>query len=72
MYASSDVAASSSFSTVICVLVPAWRFSMIGVIDASDRFLFGTLEPIARVGRGAHLALAVFVGRTRLIDNTRL
>lgn len=29
----------------------------------------GTLQPLAKVRRGAHLALAVFVGRTRLIDN---
>ncbi len=28
-----------------------------------------TLQPVATVRRGCHLALAVFVGRTRLIDN---
>jgi len=28
-----------------------------------------TLKPAARPGRGAHMALAVFIGRTRLIDN---
>lgn len=31
-----------------------------------------TLEPLTRVSRGAHAALAVFFGKTRLIDNSRL
>lgn len=31
-----------------------------------------TLEPAIRVTRGIHMALAVFVGKTRLIDNARL
>jgi pantoate--beta-alanine ligase len=31
-----------------------------------------TLVPAARVGCGTHMALAVFVGKTRLIDNGRL
>jgi pantoate--beta-alanine ligase len=31
-----------------------------------------TLMPVARVARGTHLALAVSVGTTRLIDNARL
>ena len=31
-----------------------------------------TLHPVKRVTRGTHLALAVRVGRTRLIDNARL
>jgi pantoate--beta-alanine ligase len=31
-----------------------------------------TLQPVRHVNRGTHLALAVFVGRTRLIDNFRL
>jgi pantoate--beta-alanine ligase len=31
-----------------------------------------TLAPVARVARGTHLALAVAVGPTRLIDNARL
>lgn len=30
------------------------------------------LEPVKRVRRGHHLALAVFIGKTRLIDNGRL
>jgi pantoate--beta-alanine ligase len=31
-----------------------------------------TLKPVARAGRGVHLVLAVFVGKTRLIDNARI
>jgi pantoate--beta-alanine ligase len=31
-----------------------------------------TLEPVKRVKPGTHMALAVFFGRTRLIDNARL
>lgn len=31
-----------------------------------------TLDPRRRVGRGAHMALAVFIGGTRLVDNSRL
>jgi len=31
-----------------------------------------TLSPVKKVTRGAHMALAVFVGRTRLIDNAQL
>ena len=30
------------------------------------------LSPVAKVARGAHVALAVFVGKTRLIDNAQL
>ncbi len=31
-----------------------------------------TLEPVAQIKPGAHMALAVFFGRTRLIDNAKL
>jgi pantoate--beta-alanine ligase len=31
-----------------------------------------TLRPVSKVTRGTHMALAVFVGGTRLIDNARL
>jgi pantoate--beta-alanine ligase len=31
-----------------------------------------TLNPVSRVGRGARMALAVFIGKTRLIDNGRI
>jgi pantothenate synthetase len=30
------------------------------------------LQPVAKVARGTHMALAVFFGKTRLIDNARL
>lgn len=41
-------------------------------LDYVEFFDPETLSPVAKVARGAHLALAVFVGRTRLIDNDRL
>lgn len=31
-----------------------------------------TLHPVSQVKRGTHMALAVFIGKTRLIDNARL
>ncbi len=45
---------------------PAARVDYIEFFDAD------TLEPVKRVTRGTHMALAVFIGRTRLIDNARL
>jgi pantoate--beta-alanine ligase len=45
---------------------PAARIDYIEFFDAQ------TLQPSATVKRGTHLALAVFVGRTRLIDNSPL
>ncbi|PYM10492.1 MAG: pantoate--beta-alanine ligase, partial [Verrucomicrobia bacterium] len=45
---------------------PAARVDYIEFLDPE------TLLPVARVKRGTHLALAVFVGKTRLIDNGRL
>lgn len=41
-------------------------------LDYVEFFDGGTLEPVAEVQKGAHMALAVFVGRTRLIDNGRM
>jgi pantothenate synthetase len=38
-------------------------------LDYVEFFAPDTLEPLERAGRGGHLALAVFFGRTRLIDN---
>jgi pantothenate synthetase len=35
-------------------------------------FNLGTLEPVSQVKRGTQMALAVFFGKTRLIDNTQL
>jgi pantoate--beta-alanine ligase len=41
-------------------------------VDYIEFFDADTLQPSAVVTRGAHMALAVFVGKTRLIDNARL
>lgn len=45
---------------------PAARVDYIAFFDPVS------LEPVTRVRRGTHLALAVYVGKTRLIDNARL
>jgi len=41
-------------------------------VDYLEFFNPQTLQPAATVKRGAHLALAVYVGKTRLIDNGRV
>ncbi len=41
-------------------------------LDYVEFFDPETLEPASRVQRGCHVALAVFIGRTRLIDNARI
>jgi len=41
-------------------------------LDYVEFFEPDTLAPVAKVSRGAHMALAVFIGKTRLIDNARL
>jgi pantoate--beta-alanine ligase len=41
-------------------------------VDYIEFFDAATLRPAAHVRRGTHLALAVFVGQTRLIDNASL
>jgi pantoate--beta-alanine ligase len=41
-------------------------------LDYAEFFEPDTLLPVSKVTRGTHLALAVFVGKTRLIDNGRL
>jgi pantoate--beta-alanine ligase len=41
-------------------------------LDYMEFFEPDTLAPVAKVTRGAHMALAVFVGKTRLIDNAKL
>ena len=41
-------------------------------LDYVEFFDPDTLVPVPKVTRGAHMALAVFIGKTRLIDNTRL
>ena len=41
-------------------------------LDYVEFFEPDTLLPVLKVTRGAHMALAVFVGKTRLIDNAQL
>jgi len=41
-------------------------------LDYAEFFDPETLAPLTKVSRGAHMALAVFVGRARLIDNAQL
>lgn len=41
-------------------------------LDYVEFFNPGTLLPTLKVTTGTHMALAVFIGRTRLIDNARL
>lgn len=41
-------------------------------LDYVEFFNPETLEPVKQVKRGSHMALAVFFGKTRLIDNGRL
>lgn len=41
-------------------------------LDYVEFFDGDTLEPVKTVRRGTHMALAVFIGKTRLIDNGRL
>jgi pantoate--beta-alanine ligase len=41
-------------------------------VDYVEFFHPDTLQTAGKVGRGDHMALAVFVGKTRLIDNARL
>jgi len=45
---------------------PAARLDYVEFFDAE------TLAPVSRVVRGTQMALAVFVGKTRLIDNARM
>jgi pantoate--beta-alanine ligase len=41
-------------------------------VDYVEFFEPMTLQPVSKVVRGVHMALAVFIGKTRLIDNSRL
>ena len=41
-------------------------------LDYVEFFDPATLEPVTQVKRGTHMALAVFFGQTRLIDNAGL
>ena len=41
-------------------------------LDYIEFFEPDTLSPVSKVTRGAHMSLAVFLGKTRLIDNAIL
>ncbi len=41
-------------------------------LDYVEFFEPDTLSPVSKVTRGTHMALAAFIGKTRLIDNARL
>jgi len=41
-------------------------------LDYVEFFEPDTLKPLAKVSRGTHMALAVFIGKTRLIDNAEI
>ncbi len=41
-------------------------------LDYVELFKPDTLSPVSKVMRGTHIALAVFIGKTRLIDNASL
>jgi pantoate--beta-alanine ligase len=41
-------------------------------LDYVEFFEPDTLTPVSKVKRGTHVALAVFIGKTRLIDNSQL
>jgi pantoate--beta-alanine ligase len=41
-------------------------------LDYVEFFEPETLSPVSKVSRGTYMALAVFIGKTRLIDNARL
>jgi pantoate--beta-alanine ligase len=43
-----------------------------GRLDYVEFFESDALSPVSKVVRGTHMALAVFVGKTRLIDNAQL
>ena len=41
-------------------------------LDYVEFFALETLSPVSKISRGSQIALAVFVGKTRLIDNAKL
>ena len=44
----------------------------LAILDYIEFFHPKTLEPVKQVKRGTHMALAIYLGKTRLIDNGRL
>jgi pantoate--beta-alanine ligase len=66
--AKKPIAAARLKSTVhkIVASAPAARLDYVEFFDPT------TLVPVKQAKRGTHMALAVFVGKTRLIDSARL
>jgi pantoate--beta-alanine ligase len=50
----------------VIITTPAARLDYVEFFNAE------TLSPVTKVSRGTHMALAVFIGKTRLIDNAIL
>jgi len=66
---SSKAIAAGRLKAIVRTLVkrePAARLDYVEFFDPDS------LAPVAKVGQGTHMALAVFIGKTRLIDNSRL
>jgi len=61
-----DVAALQSVMKNVIAAAPHAKVDYVEVVDAA------TLEPVKKIARTALVALAVFVGDTRIIDNTVL
>ncbi len=61
-----DAAAVLARAQRVCEAEPLARLDYAELVDAE------TLEPVARLERAALLALAVYIGKTRLIDNAVL
>jgi pantoate--beta-alanine ligase len=76
----SDVAAERFDEAVVCWLASALKRRLAALIEEApdarldyiEFFETATLAPLGRVRRGARMALAVFLGETRLIDNGSL
>ena len=66
---SSKAIAASRLKGVVRKLVKRQPDARLDYVEFFDP---DSLAPVARVGQGTHMALAVFIGKTRLIDNSRL
>jgi pantoate--beta-alanine ligase len=61
--------AAGRLAKTVKAIVSAERDARLDYVEFFDP---NTLKPVATVTRGTQMALAVFVGKTRLIDNARL
>jgi len=66
---SKEAIPSSRLKAELKWLIETRPAARVDYIEFFDPEIF---QPVANVQRGAHIALAVFVGKTRLIDNGRL